>query len=136
MSYWFSTDPDDGRVYTCFPDYKNQLIADFIELIPADAPPRLEIELKNMLDGHFWGYYYINEYIRFNADPISARIRCNIPGQNKMDYYDTEFVYQVLRDYNAYVDAETGRVRPPYRYEDDTWDSEDPWVRRRKKMRI
>lgn len=133
MSYWFSTDPEDGKIFTLFTQARDQLISGFIELCDADALARLEIELGNLLDGHFGEYYYINDYIRFTADRNSTRIRCNFPGENKMDYFDTPYIHQILRDYNAYYDAEKGRVRPPYRYEDDTWDKEDPWVRRRKR---
>lgn len=135
MPYWFSTDPEDGKICVCFTEVRDQLIGAFLELTPAEALARLEIEVKNVLDGHFWEYYYINDYIRFNADQLSVRIRCNIPGQNKTDFYDTEYLYQILKDYNAHYDKEFGRVRPPYRYEDDTWDKNDEWVRHRKKLR-
>ena len=135
-AYWFSADPEDGKIYSIFMNPKEQIIGTFLELFPSDALARLEIELKNVLDGRFWEYYYVDELLRFNATQTSTRIRCNIPGENKMDYFDTSYIHQVLRDYNAFRDAQTGRVRPPYRFEEDPWDMNDPWTRRRKKMRV
>ncbi|MBQ7801246.1 MAG: hypothetical protein IJ375_02860 [Oscillospiraceae bacterium] len=136
MSYWFSADPEEGKLYACFTDAAGQLIGSFLELMSPEDLARLEIELKNVLDGHFWEVYYVEELIRFNADQVTTRIRCNFPGQNKTEFYDTDYIHQILAEYNARYDAEFGRVRPPYRYEDDTWDREDPWVRRRKKLRV
>lgn len=135
-SYWFSADPEDGKIFSIFLDPKEQLIGTFLECFPADALERLEIEVNNVLEGRFWEYYYVDELLRFNANPESTRIRCNIPGENKMDYFATSYILQVLRDYNAFRDAQTGHVRQPYNYDEDPWDMNDPWTRRRKKLRV
>lgn len=133
MNYWFSADPEDGRIYSIFTIPREQLIGMFLEFCPAEVLARLENEVQNVLDGHFREYYYLDDIVRFNATRESVRIRCNLPGQEKLDFFNTDYILQVLRDYNAYYDAQNGRVRPPYVYEGDNWDMDDPWIRRRKR---